>query len=153
MPWKTRLDATFVNLMRLISRNLFGTTFRARSTLFLVSFLSCVQGATGQTVVSLGAMPSPAIYGQSAALTATVTPASATGKVTFYDGAAILGVSSVSGGQATLTTKLLSPGTRSLRAYYGGDANNAAANSATVAQTVRVNATGGFGNPASYTVG
>jgi hypothetical protein len=57
-------------------------------------------------------------------LTATVTPAAATGVVTFYDStsspAVSLGTGTLSGGTATLTASYSTAGTYSLTATYGG---------------------------------
>jgi uncharacterized repeat protein (TIGR01451 family) len=92
--------------------------------------------ATASTV-SLTASPNPATYGQAVSLTATIT-AGATGKVTFYDGITVLGVSIVTGGTASLSTGSLRPGSRKLRAYYGGDATYSASASSSVIQTVNV---------------
>jgi hypothetical protein len=101
------------------------------------------------STIALAASPSPVVYGQPETLTATVTTG-ATGKVTFYDGATILGVASVSGGQATLTTRLLSSGARSLRAHYGGDPGHAPSDSAIVPLTVTSVAAAGFLAQATY---
>ena len=62
--------------------------------------------------------------------------AGATGKVTFYDGITVLGVASVSGGTASISTTSLSSGGRKLRAYYGGDATYGASSSSAIGQTV-----------------
>ena len=66
------------------------------------------------TSVSLSATPNPATLGSAVTLTATVTTG-ASGKVMFYDGVTVLGVATLSGNQATLATKLLPSGVRSLR--------------------------------------
>ena len=68
----------------------------------------------GPTTVSLSSSLNPARYGQGVTLTAAVSPASATGLVTFYDGATVLGESILSGGPAQLTTTLLPSGAGSL---------------------------------------
>ncbi len=60
------------------------------------------------------------VFGSLVVLTAGITPSSATGTVTFYDGTTILGVSPVSNGVATLNTTLLAAGTHSLKALYVG---------------------------------
>ena len=86
--------------------------------------------------LTLTSSPNPSVYGRQVTLTATVAPAGATGKVTFYDGINIIGVSTISGTTATLNTIALPSGTRSLRAYYWGDATNTAASSASLAHTV-----------------
>jgi hypothetical protein len=80
------------------------------------------------TTTTLSAAPTQALLDQSVTLTATVAPASATGKVTFYSGTTILGTASLSNGTATLTTKSLPTSTTvsglSLLARYEGDASN-----------------------------
>jgi hypothetical protein len=89
------------------------------------------------------ASPNPSNYGQPVTLTATVTTG-ATGKVTFYDGTVILGVGTISGTQARLTTVMLSSGTRKLRAYYQGNGAYAGSSSAVLAQTVVAGPSLGF---------
>ena len=81
--------------------------------LAFTAFLS-MSVADGQTTLTTSANPS--VFGQAVTLTAAV-PSGATGKVTFLDGSAIVGVAAVSGGQATLTTSLLAAGARPLRAF------------------------------------
>lgn len=85
------------------------------------------------SAVALAASPDPSTFGAPVLLTATVTPAVATGLVTFYDGTSILGISAITNGQATLTTRLLAIGSRSLRVHYAGDAVHSFANSAVAA--------------------
>ena len=86
--------------------------------------------------VTLNVSPSPAIFGAPVMLTATITPSTATGKVTFYDGAVVLGTATLSGGSATLNVPLNATGTRSLVARYLGDMNNSASVSSVFAETV-----------------
>jgi hypothetical protein len=85
--------------------------------LFLVASSQLLVAQTASTV-SLFSSPNPGTYGAAITITATVTPSSATGRVTFYDGATVLGDSAISGGQALFTTHLLATGTRSLLAHY-----------------------------------
>jgi hypothetical protein len=100
--------------------------------------LVLAQGQPVATTITLTASPNPSVLSQPVTLTATVTPPPAAGSVTFYDGAtAILGVSAVTGGKATLVTSLLGPGARSLQARYSGGANTGPSTSTTVPQTVR----------------
>ena len=74
------------------------------------------------TTIALSASPNPSTLGQTATLTASVT-AGATGKVTFYDQTTVLGIATITGGQATLATNLLSPGSHSLTSRYDGGPN------------------------------
>lgn len=102
--------------------------------------------AQGQqpTSTSLATSANPGVFGQGLTLTATVAPGGATGKVTFYDGTTIVGIGAISGGRATLSTKLLVAGVRYLKARYGGDAVFGASTSATVIQKVATVAQNGF---------
>jgi hypothetical protein len=65
--------------------------------------------------------PTSALLGQIVAINAQVLPAGAPGKVTFMDGASVLGVASLNaGGIAQLSTTALAAGAHSIRAVYGG---------------------------------
>src|SRR5271165_546656 len=119
--------------------------------IFLLVFSGFAAAQTA-TTTSLMASPNPAILGHPVTLTATVT-SGANGKVTFYDGTTILGVSAVSGGQATWTPVLLPSGARSLRAYYGGDVTHAASSSSVVAETVDALPSLGLQPAVAFTVG
>jgi len=110
--------------------------------------------ANGSTVssVSLSTLPSTANISQVITLTATVTGVGATGTVTFYDGAVVLGRLPVTSGQAVFS-QALPFGTHKLRAYYSGDATFAASTSAVVSQNVTAVPATGFQAPVSYNIG
>jgi hypothetical protein len=95
----------------------------------------------GTSSTSLASAPNPSVVGQSVTLTATVTPASASGTVEFFDGATSLGTAPVSGGTASIGTSSLPVGARSLTAVYGGSALTAGSTSAAHAHTVNPAAT------------
>ncbi len=80
-----------------------------------------------QTTTSLTSSPNPSSFGQNVILTAAVSPANATGTVTFEDGATTLGNGAValSGNTAVLAVSTLSAGSHSLTAFYSGDVNDA----------------------------
>jgi len=99
---------------------------------------------TAQTSVTLSSPGGASIFGAPVVLTATVTPATATGKVTFYDGVNILGTKPLVSGAASVSTILLTSGTHKVTAYYGGDGSNAAATSNSVTQTVTAQFSAGF---------
>jgi uncharacterized repeat protein (TIGR01451 family) len=82
-------------------------------------------------------------------LTATVT-SGATGKVTFYDGVTILGIGTISGGQASITTVMLPSGNRSLRAYYQGNGTFAGSSSAQLPQEVIAGVSLGLRHPINF---
>jgi large repetitive protein len=92
------------------------------------------KASTGVTVASSG---SPVLAGTSVTFSAIVSPASATGSVQFFDGAASLGIATLSQGAASLTTAALAPGNHSITASYGGDANFSANTSAALPQLVK----------------
>jgi hypothetical protein len=72
-----------------------------------------VRGANpAPTIVSLVSSANPSIFGRPLTLTATVSPSGVTGKVTFYDGVAILGIAALNNGTASLSTILLPAGKR-----------------------------------------
>lgn len=93
--------------------------------------------ATTSTALTSGANPSSFLGGTD--LVASVTGASGTptGTVTFYDGTTALGSSALGpNGQTFLYEDELLPGTHSITASYGGDANDAPSTSPAVAQVV-----------------
>ena len=86
-------------------------------------------------------------------MTATVSPSSATGNVTFYDGTTILGIRKLASGTAALTTALLPAGAGSLKAYYGGDTTYGPSTSPVLPQTVRALPSNGLNLPVPYSAG
>jgi hypothetical protein len=106
------------------------------------NFLSSVSGAVSQTVnpanttTTLSSSANPSALGQNVTFTAKVSPAAATGTVTFSDGSNPLGSASLSGGTASLSTSALAAGAHSITATYSGDANDSASTSLILTQTV-----------------
>jgi hypothetical protein len=102
----------------------------------------CTSNAVTQTVNKVNSttsLPSPAgtaKSGSQVTFTATITPSSATGTVTFKDGTTVLGTVALSNGQATFGTTKLSVGTHSITAVYSGDANCNGSTSNTVNQVI-----------------
>jgi hypothetical protein len=74
------------------------------------------------TLTALLAAPNPAVDGNLVLLTATVTPATATGTVSFLVGSTVLGTASLSGGVASLPLGSWGAGTIPLTARYEGNA-------------------------------
>jgi hypothetical protein len=79
-----------------------------------------VTGNTPDTVV-LQVSPSSLVIGDSATLTAKISPSGATGTVVFYDGTQAIGTSSVVAGVATYANLFMVAGSQSLTAVYSGD--------------------------------
>ena len=71
--------------------------------------------------------------------TATVSPNTTTGTVTFKDNSTILGTATLTGGQATFKTTKLSVGTHSITAAYGGDGNFNGSTSSVMSQAISKN--------------
>jgi hypothetical protein len=88
------------------------------------------------TTTTLVAAPSPVAAGSDVTLTATVTGASPSGTVEFFDGATSLGTATIQGGVATLTTSALTAGSHGLTARYEGDEINNASTSSSVTLVV-----------------
>jgi hypothetical protein len=95
------------------------------------NFLSSISAPLPQTVMALTttsviASPNPGTSGLPVTFTATVSPVTPgfgnpSGTVNFYDGAALLGPGTLSGGVASLNTSTLTVGFHSITATYGGD--------------------------------
>jgi len=93
------------------------------------------------TLTMLSSSANPSAFGQSVTFTAAVSPAGASGSVTFLDGTTRLGSVALVNGTASLAISTLASGVHSVTAAYGGDLNNAASTSAPLAQTVGAGAT------------
>ncbi len=97
------------------------------------TFAVTINQATTTSLTS--SLVSPSVFGKPLTLTATVSPNTVTGKVTFYNGTSVLGQSTLSGGTATLNTSLLPAGVNLLRAYYPGNGSNILASTSCGAHT------------------
>ena len=98
-----------------------------------------VNKATPSVVVA--GSPNPSAFGASVTFTATATPSSCTGSVTFKDGATTLGTGTISGGSATYSASALGVGSHSITGSYNGDSNCNSSTSATLTQTVTAGTT------------
>src|SRR5205823_1159861 len=73
------------------------------------NFNASTSGALSQVVkatstTTLASSSNPSVFGQSVTFTATVSPGTATGTVTFMDGASTLGTGTLASGQTTFPT-------------------------------------------------
>lgn len=105
-------------------------------------FQATASFVTGTTTTVVSGF-TPTTYGQSVTFTATVSSASATGTVTFYDGPTTLGSAAISSGTAIFSTTALGAGSHSITASYGGDSSYSGSTSPAISQVV---------NPAVLTV-
>lgn len=128
-------------------------SFHMKIFVCLVAIPGILLSAAGPSTVTVSSSANPSVYGSAVTLTATVTPSTATGLVTFYDGVTVLGTSALASGQATFSTKLLASGGRSLKAYYEGDSADLPSTSTVVAQTVLPVGSSGMGAPVNYPAG
>jgi hypothetical protein len=89
------------------------------------------------TSTTITSSPNPSVMGQSVTFTAAVTPSTATGTVTFFNGSSALITNlPMSGGKATFSVPNLSAGTHSITVVYSGDSNFGGSTSAVLTQTV-----------------
>nr|WP_320132280.1 subtype B tannase [uncultured Holophaga sp.] len=117
-----------------------GSSNYASSTASAVT-VSVSSSLTASTT-TLGVSSTSLTAGDTLTLTATVSPESASGTVTFYAGSTVLGTATLSGGSASLTTTFSSSGTYSLTAVYGGDGTYASSTSDALGETVTGTTTG-----------
>ncbi len=98
------------------------------------------QAIFAATTTALNSSLNPSIVGQAVTFTATVTSTGGTPPngetVTFYNGSAVLGTASLTGGNASLTTSSLPVGIFTMTASYPGDSTFAASVSPGERQTV-----------------
>lgn len=127
------------------------------------SFAASISSATAQSVnqaataTNMSSSANPSSYGQPVTFTASIQTAyggTATGTVTFLDGATLLGTISVSGNAAQLSLSGFSLGSHSIAAKYNGDSNFTASTSAAIAESVAQAGTAtsvsSSANPSSY---
>ena len=116
-------------------------------TNFLTSTSSAVNQVVNQasTTTALTSSTNPSVFGQSVTFTATVAAVSpgagtATGTVSFFDGATLLGAGTLTLGTATLSISSLAVGSNSITAVYSGDLSFVTSTSSVVTQTVSLGA-------------
>jgi|HubBroStandDraft_6_1064221.scaffolds.fasta_scaffold00195_25 hypothetical protein len=112
-------------------------------------------GITDTTTTTFKSSLSPSGFGGPVTFTADVTAASgsATGNVTFKDGATVLGTVALSGGVAKFTTSALAVGSHSITADFLGSTYFLASASAAQTQVVKNDSTTGVtssANPSKY---
>ena len=113
-------------------------------------------GAQVTTTTTLSVSPSNmAQFGQPVTLTATITPSSAAGTVSFMNGGVLVGVATVNGsGIAQTTTIFLPAGHNSLRAVYSGESGvYDPSQSAKSAYVVNAISGAGFATAQNYATG
>jgi len=90
--------------------------------------------------ITVSASLSSCVVGQGIVLTATVSPSSATGFVSFYSGTTFLGSATLVNGIASISTTFSTSGSVVITAIYSGDTNYMSTSTQT---TITVNGTGG----------
>ena len=125
-----------------------GSTSYTTSTSSSVT-VTITAASTTATTTTLAVSATSATYGTAITLTAGVSPAAATGNVTFYDGSTSLGAVTLSSGTAALSTSTLAAGTHTLTATYAGDSTYASSTSSS--QTVTISSASSSTDCSSYT--
>jgi hypothetical protein len=95
----------------------------------------------GKSSTALVSSLNPSTYGTSVTFTASVSPATATGTVTFKSGPVTLGTLALATGKAKLVISSLTAGLHTIVAVYSGDANFGVSTSPVLTQTVKKAAT------------
>jgi beta-lactam-binding protein with PASTA domain len=94
------------------------------------------------TTTTVTSSLNPATTGQSVTFTATVTGASPTGTVQFFDSAtALLTPATLTGGSASVTLSTLAAGTHTITAVYSGDGSNSPSTSSALSEVISALAT------------
>ena len=88
------------------------------------------------TTINLQVSPNPSPLGQPVSLSAVISPPSATGSITFFDGNVSLGTVAVNQGMASLTISSLSVGDHEIVAVYNGSSVYLASTSQPVSVTI-----------------
>jgi len=88
------------------------------------------------TVTSISSSLRTSVFGQSVTFTASITPNTATGTVTFKDGNKTLGTATLSGGSASLSLNTLAVGSHGITAVYSGDTYDNGSTSSSITETV-----------------
>lgn len=97
--------------------------------------------ANASTSTTLATSSPQSAYGSPVTLTATVDgTGNPTGTVRFYNGATLIGTTTLVGGQATLTLSTLPVGTLNLTAVFAGSTGNVTSTSAAMTQVVTAGA-------------
>jgi hypothetical protein len=110
-------------------------------------------GALASSTTTLSVAPASVMYGDTATLTAVVSPSFATGTVRFYEGATLLGSASLdSTGTAVLPISTLNAGVHTITATYNGDPGVPASTSNPVQLTVTQRTAPGGGPAITVTV-
>jgi autotransporter-associated beta strand protein len=93
---------------------------------------------SGATSTTLGSSAATQTYGNAVTFTASVSPANATGIVTFTDGTTTYGTAMLTNGQAAFTAGpgVLEAGVYTMSASYSGDATHGPSVSSIVTQTI-----------------
>jgi hypothetical protein len=130
------------------------TAVYSGDTNFMGSTSSPVSEAvTTSTTTTLTVNPNPALFGSQVTLSASISPSTATGTVTFYDLSNVVGVAPVSSGVATFQASLLPSGLRSLYARYSGDVNDGPSLSTIVSAAIIAKPGLGLGQTSTLTAG
>ncbi|MCI4429874.1 MAG: Ig-like domain repeat protein [Burkholderiales bacterium] len=126
---------------------------RSADLSFDLELIATFSPALPSTTTALASSANPSLAGQNITLTATVTPATATGSVTFKHGATTIGTGTLNAGVATMVRSFSTTGAHSLTAVYAGSADFAGSTSVALNQNVnKVNSSTALSSSANPSV-
>jgi hypothetical protein len=112
-----------------------GDEFNSSST-SQATMIGVYSNQLAATSMTLQASTTTPQYQTNVTLSAKVSPSSATGTVTFYNGTTNIGSSAVNAGTASLTTSFAAGGTATLHAVYSGDYNYLSSTSNSISMNI-----------------
>lgn len=118
-----------------ISAHYSGNNFYSAST-SAVKSIGVYSSQMASSSVTLQVSTTTPQYQTSVTLTSVVSPSSATGTVTFYNGSTNIGSAALNAGTASLTTSFAAGGTATLQAVYSGDYDYLSSTSNSVAMNI-----------------
>src|SRR5579872_6775920 len=104
--WRMRMQLQNGLLGRIVGMKAFRFLALALAPVLLPHAL---RGATS-TTTTLSSSPNPSTFGQPITITVHLSSSEATGRVTIFDGTTIVGIATLSNGQAALRTIMLPSG-------------------------------------------
>lgn len=131
----TLSDTMLVAGSHLISVQYMGdATYAATTSVGMTQIV--VPSVQVNTALGLTSDTSTLVLGENAVLTASITPAGATGRITFYDATSVIGSAPLNNGVATFSVSTLSVGSHSLSSKYDGDSAFAPSSSSSLTVVV-----------------
>ncbi|MEI8229900.1 MAG: DUF2341 domain-containing protein, partial [Candidatus Peregrinibacteria bacterium] len=104
--------------------------------------MTAAQEGLRPSSLAIATSGTPAIFGNTVTFTATVTPSTGTGTVTFVEGSTIIGTAELGSGSGTIALSDLSPGTHTIHAEYPGNSQFLSSISSSITQRIYIPVSG-----------